>query len=182
MSTRSFREFRTCSSDTLSFVDGLLGDPPHNTQADGVLHELHFPAIQLSKPHIRQSQPPFHLPDLSLTIQFPTMSVMASLLDFPDLPSGLASHTPAVGSGLSANVNELASAFQTVASPLLSSLPKRIVVDQKNGDLYASKSSEAMKTRGWSFFEKEQQEVLAERVTTCVHLSIALFIPACSRH
>lgn len=106
---------------------------------------------------------------------------MASLVDFPDLPSGLSSHTPAVGSGLSANVNELASAFQTVAGPLLSSLPKRIVVDQKNGDLYASKSSEAMKTRGWAFFQQEQQEVLARRVTVYVDLSIALFFSACSR-
>lgn len=106
---------------------------------------------------------------------------MASLVDF-NLPSGLPLHTPAVGSGLSANVNELASAFQTIASPLLSSLPRRIVVDKKNGDLYASKSSEAMKTRGWAFFEQEQQEVLAERVTVYVDLCIAYFFHACSRH
>lgn len=110
------------------------------------------------------------------------MPETVSLIDFPDLPSGLSQHVPPVASGLSANVNELASAFRMVATPLLLSLPKRIVVDQKNGDLYASKSSEAMKTRGWSFFEQEQQEVLADKITTYAVAFLSRSLPVCLRN
>lgn len=71
-------------------------------------------------------------------------------------------------------MSNLADAFQTVATPLLSSLPKRIVVDQENGDLYASKSVEVLKKRGWSSFGQEQQKMLADRVTVYVAISVAI--------
>ncbi|EIM87922.1 uncharacterized protein STEHIDRAFT_109780 [Stereum hirsutum FP-91666 SS1] len=93
------------------------------------------------------------------------MSSSISLAEVLDLPSGPSPQMPAVESRLSANMSNLADAFQTVATPLLSSLPKRIVVDQENGDLYASKSVEVLKKRGWSSFGQEQQKMLADRVT-----------------
>lgn len=117
---------------------------------------------------------PVQLFNLSLDTYLFAISSSISLAEVLDLPSGPSPQMPAVESRLSANMSNLADAFQTVATPLLSSLPKRIVVDQENGDLYASKSVEVLKKRGWSSFGQEQQKMLADRVTMYVAISVAI--------